>query len=684
MDDIKIENLPQTSYSTIKKLKALKINTYFDLINYFPFRYEDYSLTSKIIYLQPEEIVTITGKIVDSKMVISKSGLKIQIFLIGDETGKIEAGFYNQPFLLNILKKEQTVSIAGKVERYGKKITIHPYEYEIGKPKIHTGRIVPIYPEKRGLSSKIIREKIKIALLGIGIRIPEIIPDEIKKDNQLIDEETAYKEIHFPSSKKMINESRKRLSFDEFFLIQLSSSLIKIRWKKEKITNKLVIDEKISQKIINFTNNLPFKLTDDQKKVFNEILSDLKKDTPMNRLLQGDVGSGKTIIAMLGAYVNYLNKYQTLLMAPTEILANQHYQSFKKFFSFLSENERPSISLITSKKKLTNKENAKINLSADIIIGTHALISRKNQYKNVSLVIIDEQQRFGVKQRAELKSKGLNPHLLTMTATPIPRTIALTLYGELDFSTIKQMPQGRLPVKTFFISKNKRLSCYHWIKSEIENKNSQVFIVCPLIEESKTETMKSIKAAKKEYENISKVFFNFKVKLLHGKMKTTEKEKIMEEFAQRRFDILVTTPVVEVGVDIPGATIILIEGAERFGLAQLHQLRGRVGRNNQQSFCFLFTEKEDINIINRLNIFSKISNGADLAEKDFEIRGPGDIYGTRQHGFIDLKIASFSDFNLIEKTKQAVSYFIKNKKIEDYPFLKKRIEKLELEKISQD
>lgn len=676
MNDIKIEELPKTTTSTIKKFKSLGINTYFDLLNYFPSRYENYSIISKIAFLQPEEIVTIQGKIIDVKNIISKSGLKIQIFLIEDETGQIEVSFYNQSYLLNILKKNQIINISGKVEKYGKKITITPYEYEIGESKIHTGRIIPIYPEKKHLSSRTIREKIKIVLESL--KISEILPKEIIKFNQLIDEQTAYKEIHFPTSKENIQKAKNRLSFDELFLIQLSSSLIKKQWQKEKVANKLILNDNIKEKINLFIKNLPFELTSDQKKAWNEILIDLQKNSPMNRLLQGDVGSGKTVIAVLASYLNFLNGYKTLFMAPTEILAQQHYQTISNFF----KNYPIKIALLTSS---TNKKNLKSKIeNFDIIIGTHALISKKRQYQKVTLVIIDEQHRFGVKQRGELKSKGLNPHLLTMTATPIPRTIALTFYGELDFSIIQEMPKGRLPVKTFFVPKYKRLSCYDWIKSQIKNNQSQVFIICPLIDESNHETIKSIKAAKKEYENLLKIFSQFKLGLLHGKMKSKEKETIMNDFKKHKFDILVTTPVVEVGVDIPGATIILIEAAERFGLAQLHQLRGRVGRNDKQSYCFLFTEKEDKNIINRLNIFAKINNGIELAQKDLELRGPGDIYGTKQHGFIDLKIASFSDFNLIEKTKKAVDYFIKNKDIENFLSLKERIKKIEIEKISPD
>lgn len=678
MNDIyqSIDNLKRTSPITIKKLKKIGIKNYFDLINYFPFRYEDFSIISKISLLQEGEQVTIIGKIIEGRYQITKSGLKLQIFLIADDTGIIEIGFYNQPYLLKLFKKDQIVSIAGTVERYGKKITIKPFEFELEKPKIHTGRIIPIYPEKNGLSSKLIREKIYYAL---NYPIKEFLPEEIVKFNDLLDEYLSYKQIHFPDSKPLIEKAKQRLSFDELFLIQLSSNIIRKNWNKEKIANKLIFNEQINEKINNFINNLPFELTDDQKKVWNDILNDFKKTTPMNRLLQGDVGSGKTVVAALASYFIFLNNYQTLFMVPTEILAQQHYQSLKKLFS----NTDIKIGLLTSNIKLTNHNSIKPD-EADLIIGTHALISKKNIFKKVALVIIDEQHRFGVKQRAELKNKGVNCHLLTMTATPIPRTVALIMYGELDISTINQMPKGRLPIKTFYIPKNKRNDCYQWIKNQIKNNDSQVFVVCPLIEESEVETMKSIKAAKKEYENLTKIFHDFKLGLLHGRMKTKEKEKIMLDFRDHKFDILVTTPVVEVGVDIPGATIILIEAAERFGLAQLHQLRGRVGRNNKQSYCFLFSEVENKNVIDRLKLFSKINNGNQLAEEDLKIRGPGDIFGTKQHGFIDLKIASFSDFQLIEKTKKAVEYFLNNKKIDDDLNLKQRLKIYEIDKISHD
>ncbi len=675
-----IEKLPATSFLTIKKLKKLGIKTFLDLLNYFPFRYKDYSIISKIGFCQPAEQLTIHGKIIDRKFQITKTGLKIINFLIEDDTGKIEAVFYNQPYLLNLIKLGSTISIAGKVENFGRKIFIHPDEFELGEPKIHTGRIIPVYSEKYGLSSKTIREKIFILIKNLKEYINEFLPEKIIQYNQLLDEVIAYENIHFPQSKIFEKKAKERLSFDELFLIQLSSQLIKKQWEKEIVGNQFEIN-KYKDQINNFIKKLPFELTNAQKKVWQEIINDLLQKKPMNRLLQGDVGSGKTVIAGLASFVSYLNGYQTLLMAPTEILAQQHYQTLVKLF----KNYSIKLGLKTSSYKISNTKEKKINFDQlDIVIGTHALISKKANFSKVGLVIIDEQHRFGVAQREQLKNKGINPHLLTMTATPIPRTVMLTLYGELDLSVIDEMPKGRLPIKTFYIPKNKRQDCYQWIKNQINNLKSQVYIICPLIEESEIETLKSVKAAKKEFETLKKIFSQFKLGLLHGKLKSKEKDQVMENFKNGLIDILVSTSVVEVGVDVPNATIMIIEGAERFGLAQLHQLRGRVGRSDKQSYCFLFTENENKEIIFRLNFFAKTHSGQKLAEEDLRIRGPGEIFGTKQHGEIDLKIANLNDYLLIEKAKKAVDYFINNNNLDEFPALKQRLNQYKINEIGRN
>jgi len=684
-----IEALPNTSSVTIRKLKSLGIHSYFDLLNYFPHRYEDYSIISSIAKLQEGETVTVVGQIAEAKQQITRRGFRLQLFKLVDETGVIDLTFYNQSYLLTVLKKGLKVSVAGLVKKFGRKLMIEPKEYEIEVGK-HTGRLVPLYPEKRGLSSRTIREKIYFILdtLRVSRHEMEIFPKEITKFNNLINESVAYQQIHFPDNLEMAKKARDRLSFDELFTIQLSSHLVKKGWEKQKVRNRLKISN-FKFQISNFIDNLPFKLTAAQEKVWREILSDLIKEKPMNRFLQGEVGSGKTVVAALACYLTYLNGYQSLLMAPTEILAQQHYQTMSTLFKNFKSNSNDKnlkIALITSSQKIYNTtlERPYKSGNSNIIIGTHALISKKRDYSNVGLVIIDEQHRFGVSQRAELKNKGLNPHLLTMTATPIPRTVALTLYGELDLSIIDEMPIGRLAVKTFFVPKTKRQSCYQWIKLQVTSYRSQVFIVCPLIEESEMETMKSVKAAKKEFENLKKIFFESRLGLLHGRIKSKEKEQVMADFKKGKIDILVTTPVVEVGVDIPNATIMIIEGAERFGLAQLHQLRGRVGRSNKQSYCFLFSESEDGRVLERLRLFTRTNDGNKLAEEDLKIRGPGDIYGTKQHGYLDLKIASLSDYSLIEKTKKAVEYFTIRYSIKDFPNLLRRIDKYQKGSISRD
>mgnify|MGYP001034677326 CR=1 FL=1 len=674
-----IDNLPSTSPVTIKIFKKIGIKTYFDLLNYFPYRYENYSLISSINKVQPGEKLTVKGKIINCRQEITKRGLKIQKFLLYDGTGKIEIIFYNQPYLLRILKTDKQISFAGMVEKYGAKIIMTAAEWEI-ETNIHTGRLIPVYPEKKGLSSRVIREKIFWLINQLkNTGIPELLPKEILFYNQLIDESLAYQNIHFPQNKILANKAKYRLAFDELFIIQLSAALVKKEWENDKVGHPFIINDQNLYLIKKLINSLPFKLTSAQNQVIEEILSDLVKNKPMNRFLQGDVGSGKTVVAAIACYLAYLNGYQSLFMAPTEILAKQHYKTLSELF----KNYSLKIGLQTKTKRLTTKEK-KIIDNFDIIIGTHALLNEKLKFEKVGLVIIDEQHRFGVRQRAMLKEKGINPHLLTMTATPIPRTVALVLYGELDISYLNEMPKGRLPIKTYLIPKEKRKNAYYWIKKQIKEKNASVFIVCPLIEESNVETMKSVKAAKKEFENLKEIFSEFKLGLLHGKLKAEEKNNVLEDFRNDKIKILVTTPVVEVGIDVPQATIIVIEAAERFGLAQLHQLRGRVGRSNKQSYCLLFTNSNSAKTIDKLTFFTKNNLGIKLAEYDLQIRGPGEIYGFKQHGFINLKIASFTDYRLITQTKNAVEYFLTHHQLKKFHNLQKRIEEYQIKQITKD
>jgi len=683
-----IENLPNTSSITIHKLKSLGINTYFDLLNYFPLRYEDYSPLTNIDKVQIGEVVTVQGKIVEAKNQYTRSRITIQKIIIADDTGTVSISWFNQPYLIRILKIDEIISVAGLVKRFGSRLIIEPKEYEIGEKRIHTGRLVPIYSERKGLSSKTIREKVTHALSGVILsdeqneesKDLEFLPKEIISYNNLIDENTAYRQIHFPENMDLANKAKERLAFDELFSLQLANNLIKREWQKEKVGNSFNVETSLMTSLQDFIGDLPFKLTSDQNKAVEEIINDLKKSTPMNRFLQGDVGSGKTVVAAIGCYLSFLNGYQSIIMAPTEILANQHFQTIKNLFSKL---DTLGVGLITgsTKKPTTHKLQP---TPYDIIIGTHALLNQKLKFNKVGLVVIDEQHRFGVSQRALLKEKTLNSHLLTMTATPIPRTVALTLYGELDLSYIEEMPKGRQLIKTFFVPKEKRNSGYLWIKKQIKENNAQVFIVCPLIEESESETLKSVKAVKIEFENLKKIFPEFRLSLLHGKIKSSEKQKIMSDFKNEKIDILISTPVVEVGIDVPNATIMIIEGAERFGLASLHQLRGRVGRSDKQSYCFLYTENDSDKTRKRLNFFCKNHLGVKLAEFDLNNRGAGNIFGTEQHGFVNLKIASLTDFELINRTKKAVGYFVGKYKVEDWGELNKKVEDYKGRQISRD
>lgn len=691
-----VNDLPRTSPITIRRLHAIGINTFYDLLNYFPFRYEDFREN------------TIIGTVLDIKNQYTRSRITIQKATIQTNDNEIvTATWFNQPFLTRVIYSGSRIAIAGQIVRNLDRVKIEPKEYEVLKsfktetllaPRsakrevgsgstsltineskdevhtIHTGRIVPVYSEKFGLSSKTIREKIFYLINSTNI-VEEFLPKDLLQKYQLVAENDAYQNIHFPTSLEAEAKARQRLAFDEIFTIQLSSELVKQEWNKDR--NATVINYlNFKSQIDDFINSLPFKLTLAQNKVLGEIFEDLQKEKQMNRLLQGDVGSGKTVIAAIIAYLNFLNGYQTLFMAPTEILANQHFKTFTNLLS-----NKLNISLITGSKKPKPEELGKSN----IIIGTHALIVKKLDFPRVALVIIDEQHKFGVAQRATLKNKGINTHLLTMTATPIPRTVALTLYRELDLSIIDEMPANRIPVKTYFVAKDKRENAYDWIKKQIKLSKIQVFIVCPFIEESEIETNKSIKAAKVEYEKICKIFSNFNVGLLHGKNKPKEKEEIMGKFAAGEIDILVSTPVVEVGVDVPNATVIIIEGVERFGLAQLHQLRGRVGRGDKQSYCYLFTESEDnFPLQNKMKYFCSTNSGFKLSEYDLKIRGSGNIYGTAQHGDANMKIASIGDFATIERSTKAINDFVNKYSIDEYPLLKNRVENYRISLISKD
>jgi ATP-dependent DNA helicase RecG len=684
-----IRNLPGIYKRYANPLEKLGIIKLEDFLYHIPFRYDDFSIVSNISEVQAGEVVTIRGEVLEISNQYTRSRITIQKGKLSDDTGIINITWFNQPYLAKNIQKGNLISVSGKIEEKKGELVITSPEYEIGDEGfIHTGRLVPVYPETRGISSKWIRRQVYKILIESKSEVVDFLPEDIKTNNNLADLYASIYQIHFPNNLEGAGNARKRLEFDELFLTQAGANLRRFEWNKNLKSEIFKIQE-FEKKIGELIQSLPFKLTGAQEKAKNEIFTDLSNNKPMNRLLEGDVGSGKTVVAALGMYLAYLNGFNSILMAPTEILAQQHYKTINNLLSGFGV----KVELLTSSTKSTkNKELRLKNIdnhqslnsnhkSFNILIGTHALLFNKVNFENLGLLVIDEQQRFGVEQRSILRKKGKNPHVLTMTATPIPRTIALTLYGDLDLSVLDEMPLGRKSIKTWLVPNEKREKAYEWIKKQIKETNTQVFIVCPFIEES--ESMVSVKAATKEFENLKNTAFKeYKLALLHGKLKSAEKEKVLTDFKNGKYDILVATPVVEVGIDIPNADIILIEASERFGLSQLHQLRGRVGRRDKQAYCLLFTESGSPQTRERLKSLEKTNIGAELAELDLRLRGPGEIFGTRQSGHRYLKIASFSDFELIKTTKKEAEKIIPQ--LNKYPVLKEKIEEKNIAEVSPD
>jgi ATP-dependent DNA helicase RecG len=632
------------------KLSKLGINSVFDFLYHIPSRYEDRRLISPIAKLQPGVTATVIGILDSLKNEFTRKGRFIQIGKISDDSGTITLMWFNQSYLTKSLKIGEKLALYGKVDFYKNSLALISPDYEIpGGELLHMGRIVPIYPETAGISSKWLRTKMRYLLEHLPA--PEILPGNLN----LIPWAQALKSIHFPDSPEVVAPAKNRLAFDEFCLLQLASLIRKEVWHTTRLTHPFSLDQ---EKILNLIGSLPFTLTPSQNQVIREILNDLGKPNPMNRLLEGDVGSGKTVVAAIAAYVAYLNGFRTVIMAPTQILANQHYQTFTSLFKSLGI----EIGLITSGSKAkTEKSELKI------IVGTHALLATGLDFQDIGLVVIDEQHRFGVSQRSLAAKLGKSPHILTMTATPIPRTVALTMYGDLDLSVLETKPEGRLRVKTWVVPETKREASYKWIHDQMTKSSSQSFWVCPFIEDS--ETLTSVKAATAEFDHLKEIFPDFKIGLLHGRLKVKDKEVVMTRFRAGEYHILVATPVVEVGLDIPGATLMVVEGAERFGLAQLHQLRGRVGRSNAQSYCLLFTT--DPMDTTRLKFLEQYDSGLELAEADLRMRGPGDVYGTAQHGFPNFKVATYTDLNLIESAKEAAAAILPQ--LENYPLLRRLV-----------
>lgn len=635
-----LSRLERIGATYLHRLERLDLKTVGDLINHYPFRYEDLSKVKKIADLVNGETVTIRGTIQEIGSIRTRSGKFLTKATIQDDSGVIQAVWFNQPYLTKVLKNGREVNLAGKPSYYQFQLTFVSPDYEIYQAGRHTGRIIGIYPETEGLSSKWLRGQIAKVLPLVLPQIEETLPPEILKENKLLSRRQALQTIHFPANQKEIEEARKRIAFEEMFLVQLGALIRKKSWRSSNAP-KLPTDQ---EKVTAFISTLPFSLTPAQNRVTKEILTDLAQAQPMNRLLMGEVGSGKTVVAAIAALIAHQNGRRTVLMAPTEILATQHFATL----TTVLKSSGISVSLHTSSHK---------SKPANVLVGTHALLNQNLNLDRIGLAIVDEQHRFGVHQRALLREKAQTPHLLTMTATPIPRTLALTIYGDLDISTIDELPPGRQIVQTRYVPPEKRNPSYEFIRTEV-GKGRQVFIVTPLIDPS--ESLNTLKSAKEEFRKLSEeVFPDLKLGLLHGRLKSKEKDQVLLDFRDRKFDILVTTPVVEVGIDIPNATIMMIEGAERFGLAQLHQLRGRVGRGSEKSWCFLFTEDDSEPTVKRLLALQNNHQGAKLAEIDLQTRGPGELYGLRQSGLPDFRIARLDDSELITQTRLAAQSLIK-------------------------
>ena len=662
------------------KLNKLGIYTVQDLMLYFPKKHIDYSSRTLIRDLKEGETTTVFGYIKSVSAFNTQKKLSVVKVTVADESGRLDLSFFqakSNRFMLERTKSQFPINagimLSGKVKRnnYDGKLTFDKPTYSIMtgeflediNSNLNIARIVPIYTVCEDLSIKVLRRAIFNAIQKYKDEIENVIPDFMREKIGLLDKKTAVEQIHFPESQELLEQARFSLIFEELFLIQLK--MVRIREQNSHNHSALALKIKEKGLVKEFIDNLPFELTGAQKKAVNEILNDLNSDVPMARLLQGDVGSGKTVVATIMLLAGVENGYQGALMAPTEILAQQHYNNLQQWLSPMGISV--GLFLGSQGKKIREKFRTDLrNGQMNIAVGTHALIQEDVDFNNLGAIVVDEQHRFGVKQRNVLKKKSQNPQILTMTATPIPRTLALTVHGDLDLTIIDELPKGRKPIKTSLVTSHRGV--YELIQSEIDA-GRQAYVVYPLIEESET---LSAKAATIEAERLQKeVFPQYKIGLLHGKLKNDEKEQVMKDFKDKKYDILVSTTVVEVGVDVPNATVMLIENAERFGLSQLHQLRGRVGRNNLQSYCILHTSTKSQETRERLNIMTQTNDGFVIAEKDLQLRGPGEFLGTRQSGLPDLIISDIvRDAKILEIARNEAIDFVKTNKIEDYPKLK--------------
>ena len=652
----------------VKLLNKLGIFTLKDLITYYPRTYEDRSISKNICECVDGEETTIEGIACSRVSEVRLPRKTMQKLIIRDETMTAMITWFNQPYLKTKFEQGKRYRFYGKISnKYGKIEMVSPVFDEAGKTQ-NTGRIVPIYPLTYQLSQNTLRKIMENAIMEVKGNLKELLPEEILKKNNLCGINEAIVSIHFPKDLEDYKKARTRLVFEELLSTQLALLVLKNNYLTEE--DGIEFDKNV--KISDVINQFPFKLTKAQLRVLEEIESDMERKRPMNRLLQGDVGSGKTAIAMCAAYKAVKSGYQAAVMAPTAILATQHLENFNNILKKLDIKCELLISGITKKKKTELLEKLK-NGDIDILIGTHALIEENVEFKNLGLVVTDEQHRFGVKQRTRIAEKGDNPDILVMSATPIPRTLALILYGDLDISIIDELPPNRKKIETFAVSKKLEERVNGFIQKQIEE-GRQAYIVCPLVEENEEMDLQSVINLCEKYKK--DIFPQYRVEYIHGKMRPKEKDEIMLAFKEHKIDILISTTVIEVGVDVPNANIMVIEDAQRFGLAQLHQLRGRVGRGEYQSYCILKYEGKSDTVRKRMKVMCDTNDGFIISEKDLELRGSGDFFGTMQHGLPEFKIANlFEDMPILQQVqKVAQGIILEDPKLEKNVELKKLVD----------
>ena len=659
------------SSSMATKFDKLGVKTIRDLLFFFPHRHLDYSQTKHISQLTEGQEETVIANVWQAQE-IRLGGRRSTEAIIGDETGNVRVVWFNNPYIARNLSTNVRVVISGRVGLFNGRLVFESPEWEMVNDKelIHTARLVPVYPLTQGLRPRHVRKLMKEVVDQWAWQVEDFLPPELKGRCDLLELPRAISQAHFPEDATLKDRARVRLAFDELFLLQLGVLSRKRDWQESQPGSPFSIEHPV---LDTFIKSLPFELTAAQQKVLSELLADLQKSQPMSRLLQGDVGSGKTVVAAAALIIATANGYQGAFMAPTEILAEQHFTTICNLLSRAGRQEDTEDYLHTysgllshplivalligdiSQARKQELQQRILDGTVDIVIGTHAIIQKGVEFHRLGLAVVDEQHRFGVAQRSELRQKGFNPHALVMTATPIPRTLALTLYGDLDLSVVDQLPPGRQAVKTKWLNPRQRDSAYVFLRRQVAE-GRQAFIICPLIEES--EAIQA-RAAVAEYQRLSEeVFPDLRSGLLHGRMSAADKDKVMRHFRSGELDILVSTAVVEVGIDVPNATVMLVESADRFGLSQLHQFRGRVGRGQEQSYCMLLAQNPSEVGRQRLDIIEKVQDGFQLAEEDLSLRGPGEFFGTRQSGMPDLRMAKLSDVGLLELARsEAIKLF---------------------------